>query len=382
MTERQALVKAMLADPDDDLPRLVFADWLDENGDPDRAAFNRLQVEGMRQTGDDRERLLTEAATILDRHYDDWLGPVSRFVWINDHRESRIEQLRRQPFRRGMLFRLAVREDEFIRPETQDLLAAWGAENGIDLLTLTRDESVRAAWSKLGTLAGVVVNTLWGKYTGREPPAVDEVASPVLASVASLDATGATTDDPSLRVLAHSPHVGLLSGLILNDPHCTDVGLDALARTHQLPNLRALNLNVQRRVRFTPDGVLKVLASGRLPKFTTLGLGSVSAVGFNFDLARVLNHPMAGRLTRLGLGVTNALTAVARSRQLTRLESLDLRGPRLELTSEGVTELLANPALARLRELWITESGANGRLTPDDHARLRDRFGDGYTALG
>jgi len=42
--EHDALRAAVLADPDDDLPRLVFADWLDESGDPDRARFVRSQV--------------------------------------------------------------------------------------------------------------------------------------------------------------------------------------------------------------------------------------------------------------------------------------------------------------------------------------------------
>ena len=35
---------AMLADPDDDVVRLVFADWLEEQGEPDRAAWVRLSV--------------------------------------------------------------------------------------------------------------------------------------------------------------------------------------------------------------------------------------------------------------------------------------------------------------------------------------------------
>ena len=40
-----ALLRGIAATPDADLPRLVAADWLDENGDPDRAAFIRLQCE-------------------------------------------------------------------------------------------------------------------------------------------------------------------------------------------------------------------------------------------------------------------------------------------------------------------------------------------------
>ena len=42
--EREALQSAVLENPDDDLPRLVFADWLDENGDPERARFIRAQI--------------------------------------------------------------------------------------------------------------------------------------------------------------------------------------------------------------------------------------------------------------------------------------------------------------------------------------------------
>jgi uncharacterized protein (TIGR02996 family) len=45
MSTLDALRQAVLASPDDDLPRLVFADYLEENGDPDRAAFIRAQIE-------------------------------------------------------------------------------------------------------------------------------------------------------------------------------------------------------------------------------------------------------------------------------------------------------------------------------------------------
>lgn len=41
--EEDALIAAILADPADDLPRLVYADWLGEHGREDRAEFIRLQ---------------------------------------------------------------------------------------------------------------------------------------------------------------------------------------------------------------------------------------------------------------------------------------------------------------------------------------------------
>lgn len=45
MTDGEALLAAILDAPDDDTPRLVYADWLSENGDEARAEFIRVQVE-------------------------------------------------------------------------------------------------------------------------------------------------------------------------------------------------------------------------------------------------------------------------------------------------------------------------------------------------
>jgi uncharacterized protein (TIGR02996 family) len=40
---QDAFVRDVAANPEDDAPRLIFADWLEDNGDPDRAEFVRLQ---------------------------------------------------------------------------------------------------------------------------------------------------------------------------------------------------------------------------------------------------------------------------------------------------------------------------------------------------
>jgi uncharacterized protein (TIGR02996 family) len=45
MTDCPELLAAVLSAPDEDAPRLVYADWCDENGQPGRAEFIRLQVE-------------------------------------------------------------------------------------------------------------------------------------------------------------------------------------------------------------------------------------------------------------------------------------------------------------------------------------------------
>lgn len=56
MTTSDALLAAVLASTDDDLPRLVYADWLDENGQAERAEFIRAQIELAKYPHDERSR--------------------------------------------------------------------------------------------------------------------------------------------------------------------------------------------------------------------------------------------------------------------------------------------------------------------------------------
>jgi uncharacterized protein (TIGR02996 family) len=59
MTERDALFAAVCANPDDDTPRLVLADWLQENGEEKRAALIRSQINLVR-----RQTVDTEAGAV------------------------------------------------------------------------------------------------------------------------------------------------------------------------------------------------------------------------------------------------------------------------------------------------------------------------------
>jgi len=45
MTDEQGLLYGIRVDPFDDAPRLVYADWLDENGQSDYASFIRVQIQ-------------------------------------------------------------------------------------------------------------------------------------------------------------------------------------------------------------------------------------------------------------------------------------------------------------------------------------------------
>jgi uncharacterized protein (TIGR02996 family) len=78
MTDRDALIAAVAADPGDDLPRLVFADWLEEHGDPAQAAFIRGHVELTRMKPNDRRRqkLAEELRAAAVRYAAGWVAPL------------------------------------------------------------------------------------------------------------------------------------------------------------------------------------------------------------------------------------------------------------------------------------------------------------------
>ncbi|MCI0462974.1 MAG: TIGR02996 domain-containing protein [Gemmataceae bacterium] len=96
MNERQALLRALIDNPDDDGPRLVYSDWLEEHGDTEsdraRAAFIRLQVECTRLGPYDPIRLDLEgqAEALLRAHCKAWLAGLDK--WMVNHHFTSIER--------------------------------------------------------------------------------------------------------------------------------------------------------------------------------------------------------------------------------------------------------------------------------------------------
>src|SRR5262249_51702237 len=84
LSTRAALVAAILAAPDDDAPRLVCADWFEEQGDEAsvaRAEFIRVQIERARLPVDDarHSELQARELRLLRRYAPIWCG--SHFIF-------------------------------------------------------------------------------------------------------------------------------------------------------------------------------------------------------------------------------------------------------------------------------------------------------------
>jgi uncharacterized protein (TIGR02996 family) len=81
MLEREAFLRAIRANPDDDTARLVFADWLDEHNDP-LGTFIRVQLElhPVRDRVDIPrvKDLHQQEAALLKKHRKKWFGKALR----------------------------------------------------------------------------------------------------------------------------------------------------------------------------------------------------------------------------------------------------------------------------------------------------------------
>ena len=86
MDQHQPFLKAILADRHDDLPRLVYADWLEETGNPDyaaRAHFIRTQIrlEAVDPATAEYDELKALETRLLDYYLDDWRFELPEFAW-------------------------------------------------------------------------------------------------------------------------------------------------------------------------------------------------------------------------------------------------------------------------------------------------------------
>src|SRR5262245_48239255 len=77
--DEAACLRLILADPDADGPRLVYADWLDEHGHTDRAEFIRAQCAAAQMPADAARRSAFQqrADVLLEQYRLAWSGPLS-----------------------------------------------------------------------------------------------------------------------------------------------------------------------------------------------------------------------------------------------------------------------------------------------------------------
>lgn len=233
-TEIRAFLQAIAAAPDDDTPRLVFADWLDEHDRPDRAEFIRAEVAIARTTPGQagRARLFARRDALYEEHAAEW------FAWFSGKARYWVTE-------RGFVTDITCRPDEFLTHAD-----GWFATQPITRLKLTDVWTVNTAirWclarelltiAHLGQLTHLTLDRAGVNSAGvywlsrnrnitrlrelnlRDNRITDEAAQTLagmagLAALESLDLVGNRITDAGARHLRESPHLHNLRELRLS----------------------------------------------------------------------------------------------------------------------------------------------------------------------
>jgi uncharacterized protein (TIGR02996 family) len=321
MTDSDRFLRAIEADFESDAPRLVFADWLDEHGDPDRAAFIRLQCEhaaltrpGPPPTAAGKKKaaaLEAKADALLARNRDRWTAGLPK--WAADAR-----------FDRGF-------------PIFYFITGKQLADDG-------------AALRRVAPLGGYLALRL---LKGREAAVF---ASPHLEYVTRLGLEHCQLTDAGVAVLATAPHLGRVWELDLSRG-----------------GFGSLDKDVNR---LTDAAALTLAAADNLPALTALDLGEhkkLTAAG----VRAILESPTRAGLTSLDVGGGPGGPAFAElfrspGFRLTRLTTLNVGGRKLG--DAGAAVLAGCPAMAGLTELHLHSNGLTdrGATTILDSPHLRN----------
>lgn len=204
MPTEPELLQAVLAKPDDDAPRLEYAKWCESQTDPlakERGEFIRLQLKLARTPFDPNQltswRDLDRTKALLARHRDRWAGFVAQ-------RATEIE------FHRGFVARIKI-----ALPVLLDIATTIFSTQPVQHLDVTDLQ-----------------------------PSPDRLFThPLLEKIRSLSIENAGLTDEQVTALADSQHVLRLRWLSLRNNAVTRTGVEALARTRNLPSLEVALLD-------------------------------------------------------------------------------------------------------------------------------------------
>ncbi len=339
MTHPDAFLQATLDAPDDDTPRLVFADWLDDHGDAARAEFIRVQCALARLPEDDDRRWEWEAREqqLARERGKGWAGPLRRL-------------LKRWAFRRGFVESVALRAADFLRHS-----------DAIFRLAPVRHVRLFDAAGRLEALA----------------------ESPALGRLSGLDLRHQAVTLAELESLLRSPRLRRLTHLNLRGtPLCNNAGLRRVADCPNLAGLESLDLSDhrvegqpsrQQRRRDPGDWVrdpapLQVQYEAR--RSQAIDETGVRALAESPYLRSLRELALTGHHYRFQ---REALSALAGSEFLGRLTGLDLGFDHIREHAfhhsggaTGLRALLHSPHVARLRTVRL----AGALLAEDSVAAL------------
>jgi uncharacterized protein (TIGR02996 family) len=319
MSTETALLRTIRDMPDEDTPRLVYADYLDEEGNSARAEFIRVQIERANLPEDDARRNALEDREheLLAEHECSWLGVAY----------DNMDEVAGWTFERGFVEEVAA-SPYFMREPGADLCAAhpirrWRVQSGQANMPEDLKEAGQRGWfARLQTVDLTEWYTALGELSGF-------LSRSNFGVLRELDLTRRPGLDVLPELLAFAPFRDQLKVL-----RCGG-GMGEGGRLDAAELVRALG------------------ADCRLE-----GLGVAGTLLTTEDLGDLLTSKACSQLTALDVRF-NQIESEARNRFRTapfRLCELDVSHTLLGSTELG--ELLRCPSLRELRRLHANGCGS------------------------
>jgi uncharacterized protein (TIGR02996 family) len=359
--DHENFLQAIVADPDDDTPRLIYADWLEEHGNP-HGRFIRVQC-ALERFGLGDPRRLTfedEAEDLLAAHEEEWTARLRGGAdnWT---------------FRRGFVEDVAADGETFLANAN-----AWFAAFPLRRVCLRLPTGLMPALARDRHLVQLESLAFRGHFL-RDRELRELLASPYLNRLTALDLREQGIETGGVRALAESP---LISGLQLldlgNNRAVGDQAVRALAAASGAASLRTLKLGG---TNLTARGVNDLFGSVTLSALRELDLSSVQWRDLSGFVESMARSPVLGKLTALNLarhplpltelqrllsvlgrpgflrlGLSDCRLEAGSAEALAAtpfgsLEALDLS--RNRIGSDGARALAESSALANLTELHL-----------------------------
>lgn len=344
----EKLIRAVVESPDDDSPRLAFADAIDQAGQPGRAEFIRVQCE-CASLGYGHARaaeLELRARELLKGNESAWSGAPSLtfgatpFYW------------------RGFISSLTLAQHA--RPDLEAYDPIWASNPvtalRVDSAWLAAELMCRPGLARLHTL------TVAGQRLASSEP-FDELfddRGPLLPALRKLVFFGVNWAESTLAALANTRRLPALEALTLNLVSTTE--LQALVSGASLRSLKELTLDIGGGGK-DADAMLGLLGSAAWnASLEVLSLKALISKLGGAALAAGGPYPLLRELSLAGSPVEQpGLTALVKTKRMPALSRLSLS--RTGATSSTIRALAAGPLFAKLTRLDLSQ---NKRL--DDKA--------------
>jgi uncharacterized protein (TIGR02996 family) len=381
VSQRAALFRAILDNPDDDAPRLAFADWLAANGEAARAAFIRAQIAEANIPPVTRQADPWRLGSYFSSH--SWTEPpveVLHFGWdqhspernrlheeIRALRDSHAAEWRRklpddwpdtEPiFRRGFVERLEIPVGQLVRYPARYLDAA-----PIRTLTLCwkpgyplnsyEQAPVVAALPQLARLECLNFSVSGREFVSTFVRAF--IVTPEASNLRTLDLSRTEVEEDTLHAVIASDHLRELQSLNLSHNTFGPDFLEALGATDKLPGLRTLGLSD---CKMTPEGADRFFRGRLMGQLTNVsftwnaefGEGGTAAIAACPHLARFRFLTIHRNAIREG-----GCRRLAESPYASNLETLHIGNS--DVTGAGLAELLKSGSLRSLNTLMLNRN--------------------------